>query len=466
MRELLTRHRGLVVLLAAGLVLRVLALVAIWPGIWFSDSNTYVEAAATGELSPIRPMGYALLVAPFYELGSAAALIVLQHVIGLGLAAALYALLLYRGVPRRLALLGAVPAALDLYLVFVEHTMMAETVFHAALLGCIALVLCTKKPGHLVYLGGAGLLLGYVGVVRSVGVPLLAVFAVYLLARRVGWRGVAAFAGGWALVTGSYMAVYKHQRGVFAVSESSAMFLYGKVAPLADCDRLGDVPQGERRYCPDTANRLSANSYVWSTESPIAGRGIDDADSIRGFALRVIREDPWRYTRLVLGGVLHYFRPGRPISGDDYPVEAWQFPVDPREWGYPGYRGPVRRGDPVRQRDHPVTEPNRHVARMADGYRFAPGVSRLLHGAQRYLYTHGPLLALCLLLVGVALVRRAGEPRLRGDAALLAALALVALFVSQLLSVFSYRYGFGAALLLPPAAALAVTALRERAAAS
>jgi hypothetical protein len=459
-RELLSRHRGLAGLVAVGAALRVLALVAVWPGIWFSDSNTYVEAAATGTLSPIRPVGYSLLVAPFHALGSAAALIVLQHILGLALAVGIYALLLRRGAPRWLALLGAAPAALDLYLVFVEHTLMAETVYHAALLGSVGLLVWNERPG-LAAVAGAGLLLGYVGTVRSVGVPFVVVFGLYLLVRRVGWRPLAVFGSGWALVLGGYALLYQHQHGTFAVTESSGMFLYGKVAPFADCDRLGELPAAERRYCPDPANRLSANAYVWSQDSPIRGYGISDGDGVRSFATRVIRDRPGRYAGIVLSGFLHYFRPGHPISGDDYPVDPWQFPSDPRRWEYPGYRGPIRRGDPARQREHPITEPGPEVARMAGDWRVSVTASRGLHYIQRVLYTPGPLLAVCVLLVGAALVRRAGAPRLRADAALLAGLGLVALLVSQLLSVFSYRYGFGMGLLLVPAGALAVTALRR-----
>jgi hypothetical protein len=458
-RELLTRHRGFAVLLAGSAVLRVLACVAVWPGIWFSDSNVYVTAAATGTLSAIRPVGYSLLVAPFYALGSAAALIVFQHLLGLAIAVGVYALLVRRGAPRWLALLGAAPAALDLYLVLVEHTMMAETAYHAALIGCVLLLLWNDRPG-LAAAAGAGLLLGYVGIVRSVGVPFVAVFAIYLLARRAGWRVLAVFGVGWALVMGGYALIYDHQHGTFAVSESSGMFLYGKVAPFADCAQLGAVPAGQREFCPDPADRLSANAYIWSPDSPIHGHGIRDGDAIRSFATRVIRDEPWRYARIVLTGFLHYFRPGHPISGDDYPVHAWQFPRDPRHWGYPGYRGPIRRGDPARRSEHPITEPGRYVAHMAGDWHVSRGVSGVLHHLQRLLYAWGPLLALCVLAVLLALVRRAGPRRLRADAALLAGVGLVALLVSQLLSVFSYRYGFGMALLLPPAGALALTALR------
>ena len=108
-----------------------------------------------------------------------------------------------------------------------------------------------------------------------------------------------------------------------------------------------------------------------------------------------------------------------------------------------------------------MVEPNEHVARFAGIPAFSLGVSKALHDYQRVGYTWGPLLAACLLLVLAALLTRRGALRLRLDATLLAVMTLVALTVPQALSVFSYRYGLIAAVLLPPAAALAVTALRS-----
>lgn len=456
---MLRRHLGLVVLLLVGAALRVAALVAIQPGTFFSDTNEYVQSAATGTLSTIRPDGYSFVVAPFYALGSAQALIVLQHVVGLGLAVAVYALLLRRGAPRWLALLGAAPLALDLYLVVVEHTIMAETVFHTALIATLALVMWWERPGPAA-LAAAGLLLGYVAIVRSVGVPVLAVFVVYLLVRRVGWRGVVAFAIGWAVVVGGYMTVYHHQHGDFAVSSSSGRFLYGKVAPFADCAKLDGLPAGERRYCPDTSDRLTPNGYTWSRRSPIYGNGPEDQAAIRGFALRVVRADPGRYASIVFGGVLHYFEAGHRIGPDDYSVEPWRFPADPRVIVYPGFRGPIRDGTSERRRKDPIIEPNRYVGEMVGTSRVVPGVSSFLRDLQLRVFTPGPLLAVCLLLVLAALLLRRGTLRLRADAALLAATALGAVLLSQALSVFSYRYGMTLIVLLPPAAALAVTALR------
>ena len=124
----------LLLLLAVAAALRALAAFAIFAGIWFSDSNSYIRAAATGDLPAARVAGYGLFVAPFWHLGSAFALIAVQHLIGLGLVVLLYALLLRRGVNRWLALAAVAPAALDAYLIVLEHAVMAETTYHAALL--------------------------------------------------------------------------------------------------------------------------------------------------------------------------------------------------------------------------------------------------------------------------------------------------------------------------------------------
>jgi hypothetical protein len=90
------------------------------------------------------------------------------------------------------------------------------------------------------------------------------------------------------------------------------------------------------------------------------------------------------------------------------------------------------------------------------------GPSRFLHDYQRVFYTQGVILAACVVLVLVAVVMRRGPSRLRLDAALLAASALVALLVTATLSLFDYRYGLVAVLLLPVAAAMAGTSLARR----
>jgi hypothetical protein len=451
---MLRGHAPLLVLLAVGLALRILAPIAIYPGIWFTDSNGYILTAATGTLSPIRVSGYALFVAPFLHYGSASGLIVAQHLIGLGIAVALYVLLLRRGVSRTVATLAVVPAALDAYLIQVEHTIMSETIFHATLVAAFAVLLWEDRPG-LVAVAVTGLLLGYAGVVRSVALPLVAVFLVYVLVRRLGWRHLVLLGAGWAVVVAGYAAIYDAQHGRFGFTDSGGRYLYGEVAPFIDCSRLPDLPARERVLCPPGGVNQTPTTATWSAKSPILKLPPGSDALVRDFAQRVLRDQAVRYAGTVARDVLHYFEPGHRQGRNDPSLAPWQFPADPNHWGVPGYLGPIRPADgdvhgPKPPIDPMVGAPHTNVA-----------VAGLLHDYQRWVFTPGPVLAGCLILVLVALVLRRGAWRLRVDAGFLAAAVLASLLVANATTMFSYRYGLVAVLLLPVAAALAGSALLE-----
>jgi hypothetical protein len=457
----LRRHAGIVVLLAAAAFLRILAEVAIYPGIWFSDGNNYAYVAASGQLSQVRVQGYALFLAPFWHwFHSAGALTITQHLLALGIVALLYALLVRRGVPRWLATIAVIPAALDSYLIAIEHAIMADTLFHACVVAAIALLLWKDRPG-LAAAAAAGLLLGYAGVVRSVGAPFFAVFVIYLLIRRPGWRVVVLFCVGWALVNAGYLTMFHAQHGKFAYTSYSARFLYARVATFADCSKIAGLPADERPLCPDPRHRMTDNGYLWGRkDSPIAHLRTSANPRIRDFALRVIRNQPITYAGSVALKVAHYFEPGHRIGPDDYSPAVWEFPRDPRVTRYPGYRGPIRPGRYPRKLS---TDPNTYITPLV---RAGPSLhvlpSKLLHYYQRYAWTSGQVLLACVAIVLAALVLGRGAWRLRLDAALLVAATLVSLIVASALSVFSYRYGLVAILLLPPAAALAVTSMLRR----
>jgi hypothetical protein len=454
----LRRHRALVIVIAAALLLRIAAMVAIYPGIWFSDSNSYVTAAATGTLSTTRVSGYSLFLWPFYEIGSAGALIAVQHLVGLGIAVLLYALMRHRGVPVVLAVLGVVPAVLDAYLLQIESTMMSETIFHASIVAALAVLLWKDRPG-LAATTAAGLLLGYSAVVRSVGMPLIAVFLIYILFRRLGWRALATFAVGWAVVVLGYAAIYDAQHDKFGLTQSNGRFLYGKVAPFANCSTLDGVPANEKYLCPDPRHPFTTNSAMWGPKSPIRHKPASADKQIRDFATRVVRQHPLTYARVVTLDFLHYFEPGHRIGANDPQIGQWQFPPNPNHWNIPpdGYRGPIRRGVNGR-----AFWPNANVNRMVGRHPHTNvAASKTLHIYQRFAYTSGQILALCVLIVAVALALRRGAWRLRLDAALLAGSVLVMLLFATALSVFSYRYGLVAPILLPAAAAFGGAALLE-----
>jgi 4-amino-4-deoxy-L-arabinose transferase-like glycosyltransferase len=457
----LRRHAGIVVVVAAAASLRVLAEVAIYPGLWFSDGNNYAYAAGVGRLSTVRVQGYALFLAPFWHwFHSAGLLTISQHLLALGMVVVLYALLVRRGVPRWLATIAVIPAALDAYLIAIEHAIMADTLFHACVVAAIALLLWKDRPG-LAAAAAAGLLLGYAGVVRSVGAPFFAVFVVYMLIRRPGWRTLVIFCVGFALVNAGYLTMFHAEHGSWSYTSYGARFLYARVATFADCSKIPNLPANERPLCPDPRHRLTDNGYLWGRVlSPIAHLQVSDNPRIKDFALRVIRAQPVTYATSIGLKVAHYFEPGHRVGRDDYGPQVWEFPRDPRVWGYPGYRGPIRQGHYPRKS---AIDPNTYVTplvRAGPVVRVLP--SKVLHYYQRWAWTSGQILLICVAIVLAALVLRRGAWRLRLDAALLVSATLVSLIVASTLSVFSYRYGLLAILLLPPAAALAVTSMLRR----
>ena len=105
------RHWLLALLLTAGLVLRILAQVAYGPALFYIDSIKYMFGAYPGD----DPPGYLLVLRPFLAVANLNAVAAVQHLLGLGMAVALYVLLLRRGSPRWLAALAAAPVLLDGY---------------------------------------------------------------------------------------------------------------------------------------------------------------------------------------------------------------------------------------------------------------------------------------------------------------------------------------------------------------
>jgi hypothetical protein len=219
---------------------------------------------------------------------------------------------------------------------------------------------------------------------------------------------------------------------------------------------LTGVPADERYLCPDPKHPFTTNSAMWGRDSPIRGKPPSADKQIRDFAMRVLRQHPFTYARGVTLDLLHYFEPGHRIGPSDPQIVQWQFPTDPNHWGIPGFRGPIRPGAP-----HNGFWPNVYVSRMVDRPHTNVRASKTLHVYQRFAYTSGQILAICVLVVAIALGLRRGAARLRLDAALLAGSVLAMLLFAVSLSIFSYRYGLVAAILLPPAAAFAGAALLE-----
>src|ERR1700691_3784870 len=186
----LRRHWLLALLLAAGLVLRAIAQIGYEPALLFIDSKKYIFGTdfTTGDWGSFDPLGYTLFVLrPVLMFADLAYVALLQHVLGMAMAVALYALMLRRGVARWLAALAVAPVLLDAYQLNAEQTIMPDVLFETLLVAGMVLLLWQRRAAlGLVIL--AALALGASATVRQVGEALIRPAVVSMLAASAGWR--------------------------------------------------------------------------------------------------------------------------------------------------------------------------------------------------------------------------------------------------------------------------------------
>jgi hypothetical protein len=98
--DVLRKHWLLALLIAGGLVLRVVVQFAYEPALLFIDSKKYLYGTefSTSSWGSYDPIGYTLLMLkPVLVVGNLGLVALLQHVLGLGMAVSLYLVMLRRG---------------------------------------------------------------------------------------------------------------------------------------------------------------------------------------------------------------------------------------------------------------------------------------------------------------------------------------------------------------------------------
>src|SRR5580692_3450091 len=308
--EVLRRHWLLALLIAGGLVLRVVTQFAYEPALLFIDSKKYLFGTNFGTTAwgSYDPIGYTLLVLKpvlmFTNLGFVA---LLQHVLGLGMAVALYVLMLRRGVVRWLAALAVAPVLLDAYQLNAEQTIMPDVLFEALVVTGIVLLLWRPRPA-LPFVILAGLALGTSAPVRQVGEALIVPALIYVLAAARDWRTRllqgAVLTVCFALPIVGYMGYSKvvlHYG--FEMSSMGDAYLYGRTAHAADCATL-QLPPNEQLLCPNPAQALKfgVDGLVNNPDSPRVEYAIDVRHGVKDFnfpqqkrfAYAVIKQQPMR----------------------------------------------------------------------------------------------------------------------------------------------------------------------------
>jgi hypothetical protein len=447
--------------LAAGVVLRLFAVLGYPGALWFAgDSYVYLGAALRPQPNLSKSTGYSLflrLLLPFHSL---TLVTVVQHLMGLAVAVMIYVLLRRNGVGKFWSTAATLPALLDGYLIEDEHLIMAETLFTFLLMVALMLILWRRRTPWWAALV-AGLLAGYAVDVRTQGAAVLAVFPLFLLLRGRAWKTVRGWAAavllavGCLIPVGAYASWFHQRTGHYNISMSMGFYLWGRVSSFADCAVI--KPTGkEALVCPTQPiiDRTPPGNFIW--HAPQVHTGLNSTGGpvtyannqlLTSFAIHAIEAQPVGYLKTVVKGVAMSF---------GFPRVA-----------YPGAGTTLYYSFHLHYAQHNLLPPKNHTwigpytaanSAYADWMKYggqAPGVTNKVFAApliayQKVFYTWGPLLAVIFLmgLGGVFAIYRKGrrvrDLRLRWEVrgtSMLPWITAVTLLVFPIaIADFDYRY--------------------------
>ncbi|OUC94077.1 hypothetical protein CA984_23870 [Streptosporangium minutum] len=269
--RLFLQHRLFAAVFALAAALRVLTITGYSPAVWLEDAFDYVGVAERMQPYPVRPSGYSFLLWLMRPLHSLAAVVTVQHLMGLAMGVMVYALVRRRASRLRTgwAVLAAAPVLLDAYQIFFEHTVLSDVLFSFLVITAVTVVLWRPRisPGHAV---SAGLLLAAATLTRSIGLILLPLLAGHLLINRSGLRIFITTVVAAAIPLGGYAAWYGSWHGSPALNAGSGVWLWARTMPFADCAKI-KPPTDEAVLCPTQPVGLRPASpyFIWSDWSPL-----------------------------------------------------------------------------------------------------------------------------------------------------------------------------------------------------
>jgi hypothetical protein len=304
---------GLGAVLVAGLALRVLLAISLWP-VAITLDDAYESYAGTNPFNdPLHPAGYSLILAAIGAVSRQVAVTVtIQHGLGLVSAALLWAAVRCVTGSQWLGLLPAAMVALNPDGIFLEHAIMSESwAMLATSAGLYAAARAFDAP-HPWFAVLAGVALGVSATIRTAGLPVIVVAAAAIwLARRAlkRWLPALAAVGGAAAVLVPFAAANAAFGPRLGITPAPGWLLYGRAAQFADCSKF-TPPAGTQVLCErrPPKERPGAFYYLSDPRSPALARfgpfGSRDR-LIGGWSRRAIIAQPsdyltsvWQYLRV------------------------------------------------------------------------------------------------------------------------------------------------------------------------
>ena len=435
------RHWLFGLALAGAVALRVLAMLAFRPIMWFGgDSASYLATGLRLIPDPSRVGGYGFMLWALRPLHSLALVAAVQHLMGIVIGVLIYLLARRHGLPAWVATLAAVPVLFDAYELQLESDAVPDIPF--GLLVVIALYLLLRPPGERrpARVVPAAFLLGVSAILWPVGLVLLAILLAVLLAalagRRAGVLAVAAAILAGAVPVAGYAAWFDLHEHQFSLTRSDGVFLWSRTMLFANCAVIRP-PADERTLCPSAEPRIAASLYIWDGNSPLlrmpGGRFSARTNALAlNFALRAIAAQPGGYATAVGHDFALSFAWNRPVHPDAGIVDRYLFSDATTAWVPATMRTP---GGGTVASDQAAYDGGPLWVNGAAPTRAVQPFASWLVSYQRYAYLPGTLLGVILLggLVTMIVRRRAlgGLPW---------AFAVAILLVPPMVADFDLRY--------------------------
>ena len=321
-------HRLFTIAACLSVIPRIVAALGFKPALLIQDSFDYMKAGSRLlPLQQLRPEGYPLLLRVLHPFHSLLLVTTLQHLMGIGLAAMIYAVLRTRGLPAWGAVLAAAPTLFDSRQIWLESSILPDTLFTFVLMVAVAILVVRPKP-TIWQAVIVGLLVSWASVIRGNGAPVIVIVLVFLLLQRVGWRVFIACLAAFAVPLAGYALLFYSEYGQLNITNSSGMFLWSRTMSFANCSII-KPPADLQALCPTAQpdnptapappwsvpallNERSPADYLWA---PGAWYEIDKHPGINAynnklgmeFAERAIEAQPLDYLKSVGEGVFLTF---------------------------------------------------------------------------------------------------------------------------------------------------------------
>ena len=321
-------HRLFTIVACVSLIPRVIAALGFKPALLIQDSFSYLaEGVHLTPLSQLRPAGYPLMLRVLEPFHSLLLVTTLQHLMGIGLGVIIYGVLRTRGLPAWGATLAAVPTLFDSRQIWLESSILPDTLFTLVLMIAVAILIVRPKPTTWQAVI-VGLLVSWASVIRGNGAPIIVIILAFLLIQRVGWKVFTACLAAFAVPLLGYAVIFFSEYGQLNITNSSGMFLWSRTMSFANCaiikppaDLLPLCPNAQPDHPTSPApawsvdallNERTPADYLWA---PGAWYRTDAHPGINAynnklatqFAERAILAQPVDYAKTVGEGVLLTF---------------------------------------------------------------------------------------------------------------------------------------------------------------